>query len=260
MDFTYSLYYQIGIAGKESYCVKIVGTYNSFHKDGSKAFGGYANYCRAPGNFVFKIPDALPSEAAAPLLCAGATLYSPLKHYGAGPGKTVGIIGIGGLGHLGLLFAKALGADKVVAISRSRSKKDDAFKLGADDFIATDEDENWAKTWNRKLDLIVCTVSSASMPLAKFLDLLKTDGTFVQVGAPEEPLPSLRPFALIIKRVKLSGSMIASPREIQEMLNLAAEKGVQAWVQTFPMDQVNDALQRFEKGEPRYRFVLVNQE
>lgn len=238
----------------------MIPTYNGKYKDGAKSWGGYANYARAPGHFIFKIPDALPSEAAAPLLCAGATVYSPLKNNGAGPGKTVGIIGIGGLGHLGLQFAKAMGADKVIAISRTSAKKNDAIKLGADDFIATDEDKDWAKKWSKSLDLVISTVSSASMPLAKFLELIKVDGTFVQVGAPEEPLPALTPFALILKRVKIAGSLIGSPAEIQDMLNLAAEKGVHAWVKTFPMENVNEALQRFEEGEPRYRFVLVNKE
>lgn len=246
--------------GKENYCANMTHTYNSRHKDGSKSYGGYANYARVPSHFVFKMPEGLSSEAAAPLLCAGATVYSPLKHFGTGPGKTVGIIGIGGLGHLGILFAKALGAERIVAISRTGSKKADAAKLGATDFIATSEDEKWSDKWNRTIDFIVCTVSSASMPLAKFLDLLKVDGTMVQVGAPEEPLPSLRPFAFLTKRIKLAGSMIASPSEIQEMLQLAAEKNVCTWVTAFPMDLVNDALQMFGKGEPRYRFVLVNQD
>ncbi|KAF8458002.1 alcohol dehydrogenase-like protein [Terfezia claveryi] len=231
--------------GKENYCANMTQTYNSRYKDGSKSYGGYANYARVPSHFVFKIPEGLSSEAAAPLLCAG---------------KTVAIIGIGGLGHLGILFAKALGAERIVAISRTGSKKADAAKLGATDFIATSEDEKWSDKWNRTVDLIICTVSSASMPLARFLNLLKVDGTMVQVGAPEEPLPSLKPFAFLIKRIKLAGSMIASPSEIQEMLQLAAEKDVCTWVTTFPMDQVNDALKMFGKGEPRYRFVLVNQD
>ncbi|KAF8476028.1 putative NADP-dependent alcohol dehydrogenase C 2 [Kalaharituber pfeilii] len=246
--------------GQEQYCAGLVATYDSRYPDGSIAYGGYANYARAPGYFIFKIPDSIPSEHAAPLLCAGATVYSPLLHNGCGPGKKVAIIGIGGLGHMGLLFAKALEADKAIAISRNSSKKGDAMKLGADEFIAFDEDSDWPTKYARSLDLIVCTIPSSKMPLGKFLNLLRPNGTFVQVGAPEEPLPSIMAFALIVRKVKLAGSLIASPQEIRDMLDLVAEKKVKPWVQMFPMNKVNEVLQKFEAGEPRYRFVLVNEQ
>ncbi|KAF8477231.1 zinc-binding dehydrogenase [Kalaharituber pfeilii] len=245
--------------GQEQYCAELVTTYDSRYPDGSIAYGGYANYARAPGHFIFKIPDSIPSEHAAPFLCGGATVYSPLVHNGCGPGKTVAIIGIGGLGHMGLLLAKALGADKVIAISRNSSKKDDALKLGADEFIATDENADWSTKYARSLDLIVCTVSSSKMPLGQFLNLLRTNGTFVQVGAPEEPLPSITAHTLIFKKVKVAGSLIASPQEIRDMLDLVAEKKVKPWIQMLPMNKVNEALSRFEAGEPRYRFVLVSE-
>jgi threonine dehydrogenase-like Zn-dependent dehydrogenase len=132
------------------------------------SYGGYADYHRAPSHFVFKIPESIPSEDAAPMLCGGITLYSPLKNEGCGPGKKVGIIGVGGLGHFGVLFAKALGADKVVGISRKADKKDDVLKLGADEYISTDEDPDWVKHHARSLDLIVCTVSNSKMPLVNF--------------------------------------------------------------------------------------------
>jgi alcohol dehydrogenase (NADP+) len=131
---------------------------------------------------VFNIPDGLDSADAAPMLCGGITVFSPLKNYGCGPGKTVGIVGVGGLGHFGVLFAKALGADKVVGISRKADKRDDVLKLGADLYISTDEDKEWAKHNAQSLDLIVCTVSSEKMPLNDYLSLLKTKGTFIQVG------------------------------------------------------------------------------
>ena len=159
---------------------------------------------------------------------------------------------------MGVQLAKAMGADKVVAISRNSSKKDDALKLGATDFIATAEDEKWAEKHARTLDLIVCTVSSAKMPLNDYLSLLKYKGNFVQVGAPEEPLPPLTAFSLVLKQAKFGGSFIASPGEIRDMLELAAQKGVRPWTQEFPIDQVNEALKQFEEGKPRYRFVLVN--
>lgn len=150
--------------GWEQYCSKkLTGTYNSTHQNGDKSYGGYATYNRVPGHFAIKIPDAISSAAAAPMLCGGVTLYSPLKHNGCGPGKRVGIIGVGGLGHFGVLFAKAMGADKVVAISRKTAKSEDAIKMGADLYIATDDEPDWATKHARSLDLIVCTVSSSKV-------------------------------------------------------------------------------------------------
>lgn len=170
--------------GKEQHCTKgMTGTYNGKYPDGSKSYGGYADYCRAPAHFVLKIPDAITLEEAAPMLCGGITVYNPLVHNGAGPGKKVGIVGVGGLGHFGLLWAKALGCDEVVAISRSNTKKEDAMKIGATKFIATEED-GWNKKNASSLDIIVSTVSSPNMPLAGYLQLLRTNGQFIQVSTP----------------------------------------------------------------------------
>lgn len=153
-------------AGSEQYCSKkFIGTYNSTYNNGDKTYGGYATYNRVPAHFAIKIPDAIPSAAAAPMLCGGVTLFSPLKHNNCGPGKKVGIIGLGGLGHFGVLFAKAMGADQVVAISRKSSKAEDAFKLGADVYIATDDEPDWDTKYARSLDLIMCTVSSTKVSL-----------------------------------------------------------------------------------------------
>lgn len=244
---------------EESYCPRIVGTYNGRYADKSKSYGGFATLWRGPAHFVVKIPDALPSAEAAPLLCGGVTVFAPLRKYGAGKGKTVGIVGIGGLGHMAVLFAKALGCDKVVAISRTSSKRKDAVEgLGADVFIATDEDKKWARDHTRSLDLIICTVSGQNMPLAGYLRLLKKDGVFVQVGAPEEPLPPLRAFSLIQKGVKITGSNIGSPEDIRQMLKLAAEKRVLPWIQERPMEEVNTALVDMHEGKARYRYVLRN--
>jgi alcohol dehydrogenase (NADP+) len=243
----------------ENYCPKFIGTYNGKYKDGSKSYGGYGDYARVPSHFVVKIPDGLPSEEAAPMLCGGVTVYSPLTRNGAGPGKTVGIIGIGGLGHFGLLFAKALGADRVVAISRSSSKKEDAQKLGADHFIATNEDDKWAKNNSGTIDLIVCTVSSHDMPLESYLRLLKVHGKFIQVGAPEDKLPSFNGFSLIQKGLFIGGSAIGSPKEIQEMLQLAAKQKIKPWIEARPLKDVNKAVKDMEANKARYRYVLVNE-
>ncbi|KAF7594395.1 hypothetical protein BBP40_009376 [Aspergillus hancockii] len=245
--------------GQENYCPRITSTYNARYADKSKAYGGFAMRWRGPAHFAFRIPDSLPSAEAAPLLCGGVTVFAPLRKYGAGTGKSVGIVGIGGLGHLGILFAKALGCDQVVAISRTSSKKKDAIEgLKADAFIATDEDKKWARTHSRSLDLIICTVDAPDMPLTRYLRMLKMDGTFVQVGAPEKPLPQLTAWSLIQKGVKVTGSNIGSPEDIRQMLRLAAEKRVLPWIQKRPMKDVNATLADMDAGKARYRYVLVN--
>jgi alcohol dehydrogenase (NADP+) len=236
-----------------------VATYNSKFRDGSKSMGGYADYWRGHSHFVFKIPDALPSDVAAPMLCGGITSFAPLIQNGAGPGKRVGIVGLGGLGHFGVLGAKVLGCDKVVVISRTSSKKEDACRMGADEFIATDEDKDWAVKHATSLDLIVCTVSSPKMPLAQYLQLLRVNGQFIQVGAPEDSIPAFSVTALIQRGVKIGGSSIGSPAEIRRMLELFAEKGVRTWNNNVPMKDANRAIVDMEAGKARYRIVLVNE-
>jgi D-arabinose 1-dehydrogenase-like Zn-dependent alcohol dehydrogenase len=181
-----------------------------------------------------------------------------LRNNGCGPGKKVGIVGIGGLGHFGILFARALGADKVVAISRSDSKRADVLKMGADDIIATGE-KDWDKTHERSLDLIISTVGSEDIPLSGYLSLLRPHGTLIQVGAPDDELPRFNAFALIAKGAKLSGSSIGSPDDIREMLQLAADKKIKPWVQTRPMEDANQAMIDMDAGKARYRYVLVNE-
>ncbi|EXJ88755.1 hypothetical protein A1O3_01819 [Capronia epimyces CBS 606.96] len=246
--------------GAENYCQNHqTGTYSSKYPDGSKSYGGYADYWRGPSHFVFKIPDALPSDVAAPMLCAGITAFSPLKRLGAGPGKRVGIVGVGGLGHFGILAAKALEVDKLVALSRTSSKKADALEMGATDFIATDEDEDWAAKHANSLDIIICTVDSPKMPLAKYLRLLRVGGTFVQVGAPEDRLPPFNILPLLAKDLKIAGSSVGSPAEIREMLDLFAKKGVHTWNNNVPLKDANKAILDMDAGKARYRFVLVNE-
>ncbi|KAI5851036.1 hypothetical protein BZA05DRAFT_430378 [Tricharina praecox] len=254
---------RVGVGAQSASCLKAdceECSADNDTPDGSMSYGGYADYARVPSHFVIQLSHiSLPSEIIAPMLCGGVTVYSPLARNGCGPGKKVGIVGLGGLGHFGVLFARALGADTVVAISRKASKRADALKMGADLYISTDEDENWAKTHARSLDLIVCTVSSPNMPLDGYLNLLRTHGQFIQVGAPEDKLPALSAMVLIGRGVKVGGSMIGSPNEIREMIELADKKAVHSWVNLWPMTKVNEAVVAFEEGAPRYRFVLVNE-
>lgn len=268
--------------GWEQYCSKkFTGTYNSTHQNGDKSYGGYALYNRVPSHFAIKIPDGISSAAAAPMLCGGVTLYSPLKHNGCGPGKRVGIIGVGGLGHFGVLFAKAMGADKVVAISRKTAKSEDAIKMGADLYIATEDELDWATKHARSLDLIVCTVSSSKvrrkrplemivykghhpnicllqMPMTDYLGLLRTNGSLVQVGLPEDGT-LYAPVRNLMRRLKVESSLVGSPNEIREMFQLVAEKNIQPWIEEIPMKDANKAIVEMEDGKARYRYVLVNE-
>lgn len=243
----------------QQHCNHHVGTYNGTYANGGNSYGGYSLYNRSPSTFVLKIPDALTSAEAAPMLCGGITTYSPLKQHGCGPGKSVGIIGVGGLGHFGVLFAKALGADRVVAISRKSDKKEDALKLGADEYIATGEDKDWATKHAKSLDLIISTVSSSKMPIVQYSQLLKFRGTLVQLGAPEDGALEIPAMALIMKGIKLGGSLIGSPDEIREMLQLAVDKKVHPWIEERPMKEANQAIKDMDAGSARFRYVLVNE-
>ncbi|KAL6895195.1 putative zinc-binding alcohol dehydrogenase [Trichoderma longibrachiatum] len=245
-------------AGLNQYCPKSVNTYNDRHRNNGKAYGGYALYHRAPSHFVFKIPSGLAPEFAAPLLCGGITVYSPLKYHGAGPGKKIGVVGIGGLGHFAVLFAKALKVDEVVGISRRENKRADAMSLGCDDYIATSDDADWVKKNQRRFDLIISTASSDDMPFNEYLALLAYGGTLVQVGVPEAPIP-VKPFSLIAGRKSVTGSSIGSPNEIRDMFQLAADKQIKPWVEKRPMKDANQTLLDLEAGKPRFRYVLVNE-
>ncbi|KAJ9419486.1 hypothetical protein FOXG_07139 [Fusarium oxysporum f. sp. lycopersici 4287] len=244
------------IHDQEQHCNKTVITYDARYADGSKANGGYAKYWRGSSEFVFQIPDRLPSEVAAPLLCAGITTYTPLKENGAGPGKRVGVIGIGGLGSFGILLAKALKTDKVVAVSRTSSKREDALKMGADSFIATAEETDYATKYDSTLDLIICTVSGPNLPIADYISILDVNGTFIQLGAPEDPIPSFSAFSLLRKNIKLGGSLIGSRKNIKEMLQLTADSNLAAWVNVRPMSEANQAVVDMANGKARYRYVL----
>lgn len=166
---------------------------------------------------------------------------------------------VGGLGHFAVLFAKALGADKVIGLSRRAEKKESVLALGADEYIATEDDKEWWNAQQRTLDLIICTVSSSNMPIDHYLSLLKPDSSFIQVGAPDDGnMPAPNVFTLIKNRIKVGGSMIGAPHEIREMLAFAAEKKIKPWIELRPMSEANQAVQDLVAGKPRYRYVLYN--
>ncbi|MER6204142.1 MULTISPECIES: NAD(P)-dependent alcohol dehydrogenase [unclassified Streptomyces] len=240
-------------AGLEQYCTGgNVGTYNSVGKDGEPTYGGYSEKVVVDENFVVGIPEGISLDVAAPLLCAGITTYSPLKHWNAGPGKKVAIIGMGGLGHMGVKIAHALGAE-VTVLSQSLRKQEDGLKLGADHYYATSDPKTFEEL-RGTLDLIISTVS-APLDLGAYLSLLKTDGALVNVGAPEEPV-SLNLFSVIGGRKTLAGSGIGGIRETQEMLDFCAEHGFGAEIEVISADQINEAYERVLASDVRYRFVI----
>ena len=239
--------------GSENYCTDgIVFTYNSREHDGTPTMGGYSDMIVVHENYVLRMPAHLPLDACSPLLCAGITLYSPLKHWHAGPGKKVAIVGLGGLGHMGVKFAHALGAE-VTVLSQSLRKKDDAKRLGADHFYATSDPETFTRLKNH-FDLIVNTVS-ADIDWNQYIGLLKVDGTIVVVGVPEKQVP-LSAAPLITGRRSLAGSMIGSIRETQEMLDFSGQHNVTCDIEVIPIQQVNQAYERVLKSDVRYRFVI----
>ncbi|MFD3315655.1 NAD(P)-dependent alcohol dehydrogenase [Streptomyces sp. NPDC058656] len=240
-------------AGLEQYCTRgNVGTYNAIGKDGEPTYGGYSTHIVVDEAFTVRIPEGLALDEAAPLLCAGITTYSPLKHWNAGPGKKVAVLGMGGLGHMGVKIAHALGAE-VTVLSQSLRKKDDGLKLGADHYYATSDPKTFQEL-RGSFDLILSTVS-APLDLDVFLSLLKTDGAFVNVGAPEEPV-SLNLFSVIGGRKTLAGSGIGGIQETQEMLDFCAEHGFGAEIELISAGEINEAYERVLNSDVRYRFVI----
>jgi len=240
--------------GLEQFCQQsMVGTYNSVERDGvSQTYGGYSDKIVVDQAFVLKIPENLDPASAAPLLCAGITTYSPLRHWKVGPGQKVGIIGLGGLGHMGVKFAHAFGAHTVV-ITTSVSKKEAALKLGADEIIvSTNLEEMEANA--ESFDFLLNTVS-APHDVNAYLNLLKLDGTMVLVGVPEEA-PELDAFSLIMRRRSIAGSLIGGIPETQEMLDYCGKHQITSDVEIIPIQQINEAYERMIKGDVRYRFVI----
>ncbi|XVF17390.1 hypothetical protein REPUB_Repub10bG0117600 [Reevesia pubescens] len=238
----------------ENYCPKVIVTYNGIYYDGTMTYGGYSDSVVANEHYVVRIPDDMPLDSAAPLFCAGITVYSPLKYFGLGePGKNVGIVGLGGLGHVAVKFAKALGS-KVTVISTSPSKKAEALEhLGADSFLVSrDLDELQAAMGT--FDGIIDTVSAVH-PIMPLLGLLKSHGKLIMVGAPNDPL-ELPVFALFVGRKTISGSGIGGMKETQEMIDFAAKHNIKADIEVISVDYVNKAMERLAKGDVRYRFVI----
>ncbi|GLY30416.1 NAD(P)-dependent alcohol dehydrogenase [Kineosporia sp. NBRC 101731] len=241
------------VAGDEQYCLKgNTGTYNSIDADGNVTQGGYSREIVVTESFVLGIPEGIELDVAAPLLCAGITTYSPLRHWNAGPGKKVAVIGLGGLGHMGVKLAHAMGAE-VTVLSQSLKKQEDGLKLGADHYYATSDPATFEKLAG-SFDLIINTVS-ASIDISAHLRLLKVDGTMVNVGAPEDPLP-VNAFALIGGRRSWAGSSIGGIRETQEMLDFCAEHHIGSEIEVIAAEKINEAYDRVLASDVRYRFVI----
>lgn len=248
-------------SNNEQYCLKSVGTYCSRYPDGYVSQGGYASHVRAHEQFCFPIPDDVPSAFVAPLMCGGLTVYSPIKRNIEGVEKPkVGIIGIGGLGHMAIMIAKALGAE-VTAFSRSNKKKDDAIKMGAQYFVATGEEENWSSRLADNFHLVLnCASSTTSLDLNAFVSILKVNCQLVSVGLPEKGETfDLSPFTFIRNGCSMGVSKLGSRQEAIELLDLASKHSFQPWVETIDVseDGVHEGLTRLDRGDVRYRFTLV---
>jgi alcohol dehydrogenase (NADP+) len=240
-------------AGLEQYCKRgAVGTYNATDRDGTITQGGYSQAIVVNENFVVQIPDSLSLDAAAPLLCAGITLFSPLRHWKAGSDTKLAIIGLGGLGHVGVKLGAAMGAE-VTVLSQSLKKMEDGLRLGAKHYYATADPDTFKKL-RSSFDLILNTVS-ANLNLGRYLQLLDVDGTMVELGIPEHPM-EVPAFALALARRSLSGSNIGGIAETQEMLNFCAEHDVTAEIEVIAADYVNEAYERVLASDVRYRFVI----
>ena len=239
-------------AGNEQYCPQQIGTYAAQDRDGSITQGGYSTHVVVTEDFALTIPEGLGLDVAAPLLCAGITTWSPLRRWGVGEGTKVAVVGLGGLGHMAVQLAVALGAE-VTVMSQSLKKQEDGLALGATDYRAT-SDETTFKDLRGKFDLILSTVS-ADLPIKRYMSLLAPEGTFVNVGAPVEPF-SVPAFSLIMGGKSLAGSNIGGIPETQEMLDFCAAKGIGAKVEVIPAEKVNEAWDRVVASDVRYRFVI----
>lgn len=243
--------------GEEQYCDNfgMVFTYNSpdKHMPGKMTYGGYSNKIVVDEKFVLKVSQKLDLAAVAPLLCAGITTYSPLRHWGVKKGMKVGIVGLGGLGHMGLKFSHAFGA-KTVLFTTSESKIEDGKRLGADEVVISKKPEEMKKHLG-SFDFILNTVA-ASHNLDSFMELLKRDGTMCLVGVPEVPHPSPNVGNLIFRRRNIAGSLIGGIKETQEMLDFCAEHGIVSEIELIPVQKINEAYNRMVKSDVKYRFVI----
>lgn len=242
------------LKGLQQYCIEgMTGTYNGYERDGvTVAMGGYSNKFVINEDYAVKIPDNLPMEGVAPLLCAGITLYSPLKHWKAQPGMKVAVMGLGGLGHMGVKFAVALGAE-VTVLSHSPNKKDDALAMGAHHFVSTNDVTNLAPL-SKCFDLILNTVS-AELVIDDYLNLLKLDGTLVVIGLPGKPY-EVHAGTLLNGRRSIAGSMIGGIPEMQEMLDFCSKHSIVSDVEVIKADYINEAYKRTVASDVKYRFVI----
>ncbi|MFI7895370.1 NAD(P)-dependent alcohol dehydrogenase [Streptomyces sp. CACIS-1.16CA] len=241
------------LMGREQHCAEgNTQTYNALDRSGEPTYGGYSTHLVVTEKFAVTIPEGIALDEAAPLLCAGITTYSPLKRWGAGPGKKVAVVGLGGLGHMAVKIAHALGAE-VTVLSQSLRKKDDGLKLGADHYYATSDPKTFEELAGT-FDVILSTVS-APLDFGAYLGLLRTEGTLVNVGAPEEPI-SLNLFSLILGNRSIAGSAIGGIKETQEMLDFCAVHGLGAEIEVIDANQVNEAYERVLASDVRYRFVI----
>jgi uncharacterized zinc-type alcohol dehydrogenase-like protein len=242
------------LKGLQNYCAEgMTGTYNGLERDGvTPALGGYSNKFVINENYAVKIPANLDMAAVAPLLCAGITLYSPLRHWNVKPGMKVGVIGLGGLGHMGVKLAAAMGAH-VTVFSHSAAKEADARSFGAHDFVLT-KSENFFEPHKESFDLVLNTVS-AEIDINSYLHLLKTDGTLVVIGLPGKPY-ALNVFNLLRLRRSIAGSMIGGMPELQEMLDFCGEHNIVSEVEVIKADYINEAYERTIASDVRYRFVI----
>lgn len=240
--------------GEEQFCLQgMTATYNSEDKrNGGLAQGGYSKHIVVDENYVLKVDEKLDPAAAAPLLCAGITTYSPLKRWKVGPGKKVGVVGLGGLGHMGVKIAVAMGAD-VTVFTTSKSKVDDAKKLGAHHVILSSDPKQMEAAIGA-FDFLLDTVS-AKHDITAYLDLLRRDGTLTQVGLPSEPV-DISLFPLVMKRLNFSGSLIGGIRETQEMLDFCAKHGIVSEIEVIKAEDINTAYDRLLKSDVKYRFVI----
>lgn len=242
------------VRGLQQYCLEgMTGTYNGYERNSSQiAFGGYSNYFVIDQDFAVKVPNSLELSAVAPLLCAGITLYSPLRHWKAQPGQRIAIMGLGGLGHMGVKFASALGAE-VTVLSHSKTKEADARRMGATHFVDT-QNADWNKGLKKQFDLVLNTVS-ADLDLEPYLSTLKTDGTLVVIGLPGKPY-SVNAGTLLDGRRSIAGSMIGGIPELQEMLEFCGNHNIVSDVEVITADYINIAYERTVASDVRYRFVI----
>ncbi|KAH9081317.1 hypothetical protein LEN26_021378, partial [Aphanomyces euteiches] len=242
---------------REQLCRKMLWTYNSKTPEGYTTQGGYADYYRCNYKFVVPIPEGLSSESAAPMMCAGVTTYAPLKEHGAGPGKKVAVLGIGGLGHLGIQWAVALGAEVTALSSSSKKEAETKQVLGAHHYVNY-SDPAAVQAAKGSFDIILCTSYSDSTNWNMLLSMVATEGKFVLVGLPEKPV-SFAAFSVVPRQVSFVGSSIGSPAQIEEMLAFAVEKNVNSIVEVMPMAKAAEGMNRVHNGQARFRIVLKNE-